>query len=63
MAEFYDVSLYYLLGATDFPHSLSETVLNILNQSRDPDELMNAIKKIVQAEKNGLAADILAGVR
>jgi len=57
LANYFEVSIDYLLGATDFPYPLSEKVLNIINQSRDPEELMDTIKKIVQSEKSGQAAD------
>ena len=56
LANYFDVSIDYLLGATDFSYPLSEKVLNIINQSRDPEELMDTIKKIVQSEKSGQAA-------
>ena len=46
-----------ILGATDFPYPLSGKVLNIINQSRDPDELLAIIKEMAQSEKSGQAAD------
>ncbi|MGS0763125.1 helix-turn-helix domain-containing protein [Syntrophomonas curvata] len=57
LANYYEVSIDYLLGATDFPYPLSEKVLNIINQSRDPDELLAIIKEITQSEKSGQAAE------
>lgn len=57
LANYYEVSIDYLLGATDFPYPLSEKVLNIINQSRDPDELLAIIKEITQSEKSGQVAD------
>ena len=43
------------MGATDFPYPLSGKVLNIINQSRDPDELLAIIKEMAQSEKSGQA--------
>lgn len=57
LANYFKISIDYLLGATDFPYPLSEKVLNIVNQASDPDELMATIQKLAQSEKNSLATE------
>lgn len=55
LANYYGVSIDYLLGATDFPFPLSEKVLNIISQANNPEEIMAAIQELSKSEKSSRA--------
>lgn len=57
LANYYGVSLDYLLGATDFPYPLSEKVVNIINQASNPEEIIAIIQELNQMEKNSQTAE------
>lgn len=57
LANYYGVSLDYLLGATDFPYPLSEKVVNIINQANNPEEIIATIRELSQMEKNSQTAE------
>lgn len=45
IAYFFNVSLDYLLGATDFPTPIPDNIKQILEQTNNPDEIMTVINK------------------
>lgn len=49
LAEFYSVSLDYLLGASDYPQPIPAHIQEIINQVKNPQELIAALDKASQA--------------
>ncbi len=61
LSEFYNVSTDYLLGITEIPHPIPGNLQEIINQSTDPAELLQALNRISSKddEKSGNKIDAL----
>jgi|GEM_PF-1429292 len=52
LAEFYNVSIDYLLGASDLPRPLPAHIQEIINEAKNPEELLNALNRVTRVNKD-----------
>ncbi len=51
LAEYFEVTLDYLVGVTDIPYPIPPKLVNIINNTANPSELMDLLTEISQIER------------